>query len=96
MLLMLVYATVGGIWHIPRVLLMATNQHVGLAYWVLAAGALCVGFSWILGHIWQLNGVVAAMLLSELFIAVVCSRLAYVAINNKPTNNGSDMGVMLR
>ncbi len=96
MLLMLLYAAVGGMWHIPRVLLMATNQHVGLAYWILAAGGLCVGLSWIFGLTLQLKGVVTGMLLSELFIAVVCSWLAYVAINNKSTNNGSDMGVMLR
>ena len=80
MLLMLLYAALAGIWHIPRVLLMATNQHVGLAYWSLVAGALSVGLAWMLSDLLQLNGVVAAMLMSELFIAVVCTCLAYKAV----------------
>jgi O-antigen/teichoic acid export membrane protein len=80
MLLMLLYAAAGGIWHIPRVLLMATNQHVGLAYWSLAAGALTVGLAWLMGSAFHLNGVVTAMLMSELFIAIVCAWLAYGAM----------------
>jgi O-antigen/teichoic acid export membrane protein len=85
MLLMLLYAAVGGLWHIPRVLLMATNQHVGLAYWSILAGMLSVGLAWLLSRELQLNGAGAAMLVSELFIAIVCSLLAYsaVTVNNK-------------
>ena len=77
MFLMLLYAAVGGIWHIPRVLLMASNQHVGLAYWSLAAGGLTVGMAWLLGKAYQVNGVAIAMLASELFIAIVCIWLVY-------------------
>src|SRR5450830_47467 len=80
MLLMLLYAAVAGIWHVPRVLLMATNQHVGLAYWTLAAGMLSVGLAWVLSDLLHLNGVVVAMLMSELFIATICTLLAYKAI----------------
>lgn len=79
MLLMLLYAAVGGLWHVPRVLLMATNQHVGLAYWTLAAGALSVGLVWGMSSI-GLSGAGAAMLISELFMAMVCSSLAYAAM----------------
>ena len=82
MLLMLLYAAVGGVWHIPRVLLMATNQHINLAYWSLAAGALTVGLAWLMGNAFHLNGVAAAMLMSELFIAIVCAWLAYRAITD--------------
>lgn len=77
MFLMLLYAAVGGIWHIPRVMLMASNQHVGLAYWSLAAGGLTVGMAWLLGKAYQVNGVAIAMLASELFIAIVCIWLVY-------------------
>ena len=80
MLLMLLYAAVAGIWHIPRVLLMATNQHVGLAYWTLVAGMLSVGLAWMLNDLLHLNGVVVAMLMSELFIAIICTLLACSAI----------------
>jgi len=76
MLLMLLYAAVAGTWHIPRVLLMATNQHINLAYWSLATGALTVVLAWLIGSAFNLNGVVIAMLASELFIAGVCAWLA--------------------
>lgn len=80
MLLMLLYAAVAGTWHIPRVLLMATNQHINLAYWSLATGVLAVGLAWLMGSAFHLNGVATAMLMSELFIAIVCAWLAYKAI----------------
>jgi len=80
MLLMLLYAAVSSLWHIPRVLLMAINLHTGLAYWALAAAVLSVVLAWLLGRVLQLNGIAMAMLLSELFIAIACTRLAHTAI----------------
>lgn len=80
MLLMLLYAAVGGTWHIPRVLLMATNQHIHLAYWSLATGMFTVWLAWLMGSAFNLNGVVIAMLVSELSIAIVCVWLAHRAI----------------
>ena len=87
MLLMLLYAAIGGVWHVPRVLLMATNQHVGLAYWTLAAGGLSILLAWVLSAVLQLNGTVLAMLISELFIAIACSWLAYAAMSNSSNNH---------
>lgn len=80
MLLMLAYAAVAGAWHIPRVLLMSTNQHISLAYWSLAVALSSLGLAWILGYKFQLNGVALAMLLSELFAAITCAWLACSAI----------------
>lgn len=82
MLLMLLYAAAAGVWHIPRILLMATNQHTDLAYWALASGVLSVSLAWLFGSAFQLNGVVLAMLLSELFIAIACAWLAYAAMTD--------------
>lgn len=87
MLLMLLYAAIGGVWHVPRVMLMATNQHVGLAYWALAAGGLSILLAWVLSAVLQLNGTVLAMLISELFIAIACSWLAYAAMRNSSNNH---------
>jgi O-antigen/teichoic acid export membrane protein len=87
MLLMLLYAAAGGVWHVPRVFLMATNQHVGLAYWALATAGLSILFAWALSIQLLLNGAVLAMLLSELFIAIACSWLAYAAISNSSNNH---------
>jgi O-antigen/teichoic acid export membrane protein len=87
MMFMLLYAAVGGVWHIPRVFLMATNQHTDLAYWSLAAGILSVGLAWFFGNSYDLQGAAIAMLVSEIFIAIVCIWLAYRAMtlhfNNK-------------
>ncbi len=74
--ILLVYAAAGGVWHVPRVLLMATNQHVGLAQWTLPAATVSLGLSWVLGQVLGLEGAALAMLLSELSIAVVCLVLA--------------------
>jgi O-antigen/teichoic acid export membrane protein len=82
MLMMMLYAAVSGIWHIPRVLLMATNQHMALASWSILAGLLLVGLSWLMGSEFRLNGIGAAMLVSELSIAIVCTCLAYSAVND--------------
>jgi O-antigen/teichoic acid export membrane protein len=80
MMLMLLYAAVGGVWHVPRVFLMATNQHTDLAYWSLVAGILSVSLAWIVGNTYDLQGAAIAMLVSETFIAVVCALLAYRAM----------------
>jgi O-antigen/teichoic acid export membrane protein len=76
MIWMLAYAAVAGIWHVPRVLLMSTNNHIGLSGWYLAAAILSVALAWAMGAIWSVNGVGAAMFLSEAFIALICVHLA--------------------
>jgi O-antigen/teichoic acid export membrane protein len=83
MSLMLLYAAFGGIWHVPRILLIATNQHTGLAFWSILAGVLSVGLAWLMGSELQLNGIGAALLVSELFIAIVSSWLAHSAVTDK-------------
>ncbi len=85
---LLAYAAVSGVWHVPRVLLMATNQHIGLAGWTLAAGVLAVALAWLLGTLWQVNGVGAAMLLSESFIAAICVYLAQRAFTEAEAKPG--------
>jgi O-antigen/teichoic acid export membrane protein len=84
MLIMLIYAAIGGIWHVPRGLLMAINQPMKIAQWSLVTGVLVVVLAWVFGHYLQLNGVVIAMLISELFIAIICTRLAYGALLQYP------------
>jgi O-antigen/teichoic acid export membrane protein len=86
---MLAYAAISGIWHVPRVLLLSTNQHIGLAGWSLAAGGLSVTLAWIFGQTWQVEGVAAAMLTSECFIALVCGYLAHRSFIIAPGVKGS-------
>lgn len=75
--LLMVYAAVGGLWHVPRVLLMATNRHGPLAVWSICTGLLCIGLTAALGHRLELPGVSGAMLISEACIALVCGWLAW-------------------
>jgi len=83
---MLVYAAIAGAWHVPKVLLMATNQHIDLSYWAVFAAALSVLLAFILSVRLHLNGIVIAMLLSELFVAIICLFLVYKVILKRKAN----------
>jgi O-antigen/teichoic acid export membrane protein len=72
MIWMLAYAAVGGVWHVPRILLLSTNQHVGLAGWSIIVGGLSIAFAWAFGTVWQINGIGVSMFVSEAIIASVC------------------------
>lgn len=76
MSLLLAYAAIGGMWHVPRTLLLSTNQHIGLAQWSLAGALIAVGAAFALEKPMGLQGVCWAMLLSELFMAVICIWIA--------------------
>lgn len=80
--LLTAYAAISGLWHVPRVLLMSTNQHGPLALWSLLGGAACV----VLTAWWApragLNGVGLAMLTSELLVAVACVALTLRALGH--------------
>ncbi|HEY3300725.1 MAG TPA: lipopolysaccharide biosynthesis protein [Methylophilaceae bacterium] len=69
-LTMLAYAAVGGAWHVPRTLLLSTNEHGKLAKWSLGVAVFSVVLAYLLGRWLQVEGVVLAMLISELLIAV--------------------------
>jgi len=84
--ILMAYAAVGGLWHVPRVLLMSTNRHGGIAAWSVLVGVLCVALAGLMGQAMQLPGVSGAMLISEVLIAAICSWLAWGAIT-KPTAN---------
>jgi O-antigen/teichoic acid export membrane protein len=77
MLILLSYAAVCGSWHVPRVLLMATNQHIGLAQWSLLAASLAFGLAYALGSVWDIAGVGVGMLMAEMAIALMCIVLAH-------------------
>jgi O-antigen/teichoic acid export membrane protein len=88
MVWMLAYAAVSGAWHVPRVLLLSTNQHIGLAGWSVAAGGLSVILAWVWGREWQIDGVVAAMLATEFLLAFGCIYLAFRLFIPEPSVNG--------
>ena len=77
MLILLAYAAVVGVWHVPRVLLLSTNQHSDLAQWSLAGAALSVLCTIALQAPWGMTGACVAMLISELAMAGQCIRLAH-------------------
>lgn len=87
--ILMAYAAIGGIWHVPKVLLMATNQHGALAIWSLIFGLVCVGLTALFGRSVQLPGVSSAMLVSEALIALTCSALAWRSLNDIRLHQGA-------
>jgi len=72
MCLMMIYAAVCGLWHIPRVFMMSTNNHIKLSFWNVLSGLIAVFLSWVFGNFFGLQGIILAMIISELFIALIC------------------------
>lgn len=72
LLWLLLYAAACGAWHVPRVALMATNRHDGLAQGIVLISVLGFGLSWALGRVWHVEGIAAGMTLAELASAAWC------------------------
>jgi O-antigen/teichoic acid export membrane protein len=69
---LLAYAAMAGAAYVPRTILLATNQHIGLAAWSLAIAAFTVGLAWILGSFAGLRGVSISMFAAEAVLAALC------------------------
>ncbi len=82
--MLLAYATVAGVWHVPRTLLMATNQHLDLARWSLAAGAAVLALALLTGRTLGLQGIGLAMLITEAAMAAICVRLVNQVLRDSP------------
>nr|WP_315197801.1 hypothetical protein [uncultured Aquabacterium sp.] len=82
MLILLGYAAIAGTWHVPRVLLLSTNQHIGLAQWSLVGAMVAMGAAYLMQGPMGIEGVCLAMLASELLMAVVCLKLARDFLNS--------------
>lgn len=76
MSMLLIYAAVAGVWHVPRVLLMSSNQHVGLAAWQVSSSVLMLACGYVLLKPYGLLGMAISMLLAEVLLAVVCTMQA--------------------
>lgn len=76
MALMLLYAAIGGSWHIPRVFLMSTNNHtqLGLIYLVVSVISLTIAWPW--GQLMHLPGLIMSMITSELLMMTICFWMA--------------------
>ncbi|SPE23208.1 Polysaccharide biosynthesis protein [Burkholderiales bacterium] len=82
--LLLTYAAVGGVGHMPRTLLMATNQHIDLARWSLAGGVAVLALAFLIGSSLGLDGIGLAMLITEAGISFVCLRLVREVLRTAP------------
>lgn len=76
MLAAMAYAAVAGCWHVPRTLLLSTNEHGGLAWPFLVASAVCVPVAWLMARSFGLVGVVFTMLGLELAMFLLCTVLS--------------------
>jgi O-antigen/teichoic acid export membrane protein len=75
MVLMLIYAAIGGAWHIPRILLLSTNEHTQLAFWSASVAAGTLVLAETLCWSWKIEGLATAMVVSELALALISARL---------------------
>jgi O-antigen/teichoic acid export membrane protein len=78
MAVMLLYAAVGSAAHIPRTFLLATNEHVRLALWMLLTSIGLLGLAAGLGAVWGLVGFGTAMLMSEITSLWICLWLTHM------------------
>jgi O-antigen/teichoic acid export membrane protein len=69
---LLAYAAMAGSAYVPRTILLATNQHVGLAAWSLAAAAFSVALAWVSASFAGLLGVSVAMFVTEATLTALC------------------------
>lgn len=76
MLIAMGYAAAAGAWHVARVLLLATNQHRGLAGPFLLASAAVLPLAWTLAKSFGLVGIMASMLVLELGMWGWCGLLS--------------------
>lgn len=72
----LCYAAMAGLWHVPRVILLATNQHSRLGIASLGISALALLCAYVLGSRHQIMGLVIAMIVGEALAMAVCIWLA--------------------
>lgn len=83
MLVMLIYAAVGGSAHVPRIFLLATNKHSRLALWLLMLAIASLGLAAVIGKIWGTVGFGVAMLITEVGALWVCRRLIRALLANR-------------
>lgn len=90
--MLLLYAAVGGSWHVPRVLLMSTNNHTRLGFIYLIVSALSLIVAWPLGEWKNLSGLIVAMIISELLMMAICfwmaARLLRHGLQDQNVNKG--------
>ncbi|CAH0287948.1 hypothetical protein SRABI26_04142 [Arthrobacter sp. Bi26] len=66
MAILLGYAAVAGCGHLPRVVLMATNNHTSLGVWFALVSLSSVALGWVLAPFLGLSGLAIAMTASEI------------------------------
>jgi O-antigen/teichoic acid export membrane protein len=79
--LLLAYAAVAGLWHVPRVMLMAVNQHMVLAAWSLGVAISQMLLAYALTPAWGISGAALSVLLCETALAGICLVLAWAQIS---------------
>lgn len=81
MLVAMLYAAAAGAWHVPRVLLLSTNEHRALAWPYLAASAAALPLAWWLAQSIGLLGAMLAMLALEVGMLAFCSHLSHLLLS---------------
>ncbi|MGZ3236500.1 MAG: lipopolysaccharide biosynthesis protein [Burkholderiaceae bacterium] len=80
---MMAYATVCGLWHVPRILLMAINRHDKIALGSLCITAATLLAAWLIGQSASLTITTWSLTVSELLMAMMAYQLAWNAIHQR-------------
>lgn len=76
MMIMLTYATIGGLWNVSRTLLMSINNHTNLSKIAIGSAIASLVVCYPLGSFFGLNGIALGILFIELAMATLCITLA--------------------
>jgi len=91
--LLLLYAAVGGFWHVPRVLLMSTNNHTRLGVIYLIVSAFSLIAAWPLGEWKSIAGLVVSMIISELLMTATCFWMAAQLLRHELQDHKTNKGI---
>ena len=84
---MLLYAAVSSLWHVPRVLLLSINRHSRMAVYSLLAATSSLIVAFIVGKLFSLVALVWVLVISEMVMAICVQRLAVRILENDESSD---------
>lgn len=71
-MLFMVITLFGGLWHVPRILLLAINKHISISINYIGAAFVLLTIVWCFGSLYGMDGVLMSMALFEIYMLIAC------------------------
>ncbi len=71
-LFFLIVTVTAGLWHVPRIILLATNMHAVVSIHYFMASMSMIWIAWIFGNALGTNGLFYSMVLFEIYMLAIC------------------------